>query len=724
MPIRQENRSVAVSTPLGDELVLRRMSGHESMSQLFEYTLELYSDNLDIKSENLLGENATVRVELGNDKTRYFNGFISSFSLLSEEGEHCIYQATLKPWLWFLTRTADCRIFQDKTVPAIMQEVFRDHGFSDFKDILTARYRTWEYIVQYRETDFNFVSRLMEQEGIYYFFTHENGKHELVLADGISSHQTTDGYDEVPYFPPENTRQRKRDHINLLQVKKQVLPGSCALNDFNFKTPKSGLINVSSDEKSHRGASFQVYDYPGEFEENSDGDIYARKRLEELHAQYEIVSGAGDVRGLSTGALFNLIDYPREDQNREYLILSTDYEINSDALQSGAAGNEESFHCSFTAIDSKIQYRAPRITPKPIVQGLQTAFVVGPSGEDIHTDEYGRIKVHFHWDRYGISHDTDSCWIRVAQMWAGKGWGSIHIPRVGQEVIVDFLEGDPDKPVVTGRLYNDNCKPPYELPANKTVSTTKSNSSKGGQGFNEIRFEDKFDSEQIFIHAERNKDTRIKNSDFEWIGNEKHLIVEKDNFEQHKGNKHLIVEKDEFIDNQGDKHLTVQGDQNENVYGTVSRDIDGDLQEKIGNKYGLESGMEIHVKAGMKVIVEAGAQISLKVGGNFIDINPAGVFIKGTMVMINSGGSAGSGSGCSPDAAQAPKEAEIADNDKPGEVAKAPKLKSAKKSPVSLSSVKVGEYTNPQAQSLANAAENGTPFCAKCEAAKQAAANK
>ncbi len=698
MALIQTHRLIAVTTPLGeDELVIRRMSGTERMSRLFEYELELYSKDIDIKYEDLLGGSATVRVELESGETRYFNGHISRFSLVGQEGLHYTYQAILKPWLWFLTRTADCRIFQEMKVPDIIKQVCRDHGLTDFKDELTGSYRTWEYCVQYRETDFNFISRLMEQEGIYYFFIHENGKHELVLADGLSSHKPTADYESVPYFPPENAGRRKRDHIDSWSISKQVQPGAYALNDFDFKAPKKGLISAANDEKKHEAASFEVYDYPGEYSENSDGDTYARARIDELHAQYEIVSGGGDVRGLSTGALFSLTDYPRDDQNREYLLLSANYDISSDALEGGNGADEEIFRCSFSAIDSKQQYRSPRSTPKPIVQGLQTAIVVGASGEEIHTDKYGRIKVHFHWDRYGKADDTDSCWIRVAQMWAGKKWGSMYIPRVGQEVIVDFIEGDPDRPIVTGRVYNGDCMPPYDLPANKTMSTTKTNSSKGGQGFNEIRFEDKKGKEQIFMHAEKDKDTRIKNTEQKWVGNKKHLIIEKDEFEHIKE----------------DKHLTVDGDQNEKVKGTVSRDIAMDLQEKVGKNAALDAGMEVHIKAGMKVVIEASAQISLKVGGNFIDINPGGVFIKGTMVMINSGGSAGSGSGSSPDKAELPK---VAPNAKPGKVAKA-EAKKIEKKPVSLTSTTVGEFSNPQAQALSDAAQEGTPFCEKCAAA-------
>jgi type VI secretion system secreted protein VgrG len=317
--------------------------------------------------------------------------------------------------------------------------------------------------------------------------------------------------------------------------------------------------------------------------------------------------------------------------------------------------------------------------------------VVGPSGDEIHTDEYGRIKVKFHWDRHNKKADENSsCWIRVAQVWAGKNWGAIYTPRIGQEVIVDFLEGDPDQPIITGRVYNAQAKPPYDLPTNKTMSTLKSNSSKGGEGFNEIRFEDKKGEEQIFIHAEKDEDVRIKNDSKEYVGNERHMIVKSDQFEQ--------------VD--GDKHLTVKGDQNEKITGSVSLDAGMDLQQKVGMKHALEAGMDVHIKGGMKVIIEGGMQLSLKAAGSFVDIGPAGVFISGPMVMINSGGSAGSGGGCSPDAAKPPKEAATA---KPGKVSEAPKPPKPPK-PATYSA---------QAKVLKQAGKDGTPFCEECEKAKK-----
>jgi type VI secretion system secreted protein VgrG len=342
---------------------------------------------------------------------------------------------------------------------------------------------------------------------------------------------------------------------------------------------------------------------------------------------------------------------------------------------------------------TKQPFRPRRVTPKPFVQGPQTATVVGPPGDEIHTDKHGRVKVKFRWDRYSPANDKSSCWIRVSQNWAGKRWGAMFLPRIGQEVIVDFLEGDPDQPIITGRVYNGESTPPYELPKEQTKSTIKSFSSKGGGGFNEIRFEDKKGSEQVFVHAERNQDNRVKSDSLEWVGNDRHLIVKRDRLEQ--------------IDR--DTHLIVKGDQNEKISGTVSLQAGSDLQQKVGMKHALEAGMEIHLKAGMKIVLESGVQLTLKVGGNFIDINPAGVAIKGTMVMINSGGAAGSGSGCSP---AAPKVAKEADTAEPGQKVEAPKPE-----PPPTPSTK---KPSTQATVLRQAAVTGTPFCEKCEEARKA----
>ena len=698
----QKNRELAIETPLGeDALLLISMSGTEELGQLFEYNVELASENKQIKAENIVGKNVTIRLDLGAGRTRYFNGHVSCFTQLTTTGGLARYEAIVVPWLWLLSRTADCRIFQEKTVPEIIKKIFRDRGFTDFEDGLTASYRKWEYCVQYRETDFSFVSRLMEQEGIYYFFKHENGKHALVLADSYSAHEPYPEFGELKYHSADKGTTAE-ETISEWVVETHLQPGSYALQDFDFTNTKKDLKARAIVKRKHAHAGFEIYDYPGEYTETGDGEKYARKRIEELQARYEVATADSDSRGVCTGFTFSLTNNPHGDQKREHLITSANYTIQGDEIFTAGEGASKCIYsCNFTAIDSSQPFRSPRTTAKPSISGPQTAIVVGPSGDEIHTDKYGRVKVKFHWDRYSKADENSSCWIRVAQVWAGKSWGAIYIPRIGQEVIVEFLEGDPGRPIITGRVYNAQAKTPYDLPGNKTISTLKSNSSKGGEGFNEIRLEDKKDEEQIFIHAEKDEDVRVKNDAKEWVGRDRHLIVKRDQLEEVGG----------------DKHLTVTGDQNEKIDGTVSLDAGMDLQQKVGMKHALEAGQDVHIKGGMNVVIEAGKQLSLKVGASFIDIGPNGVAISGTpSVMINSGGAAATGSGCSPDVAKLPMEATTAE---PGKVSGRSPSQPPSRPVQTPPKPPKPAMSSTQAMTLQQAAKDGAPFCEECEKAKQ-----
>tara|TARA_R110001599_G_scaffold185680_1_gene379941 strand:+ start:31434 stop:33632 length:2199 start_codon:yes stop_codon:yes gene_type:complete len=586
MAFTQTNRRFSVATPLAAEaLVLRKMTGTEKLSRLYEFDLELHSDDIDIRHEDLLGENITVSIELPEAGLRYINGFVSRISMDGYEGRHVVYRATLSPWFWFLTRTSDCRIFQEMTVPDIIKQVFNDHGFSDYEDRLTGTYKTWEYCVQYRETDFNFLSRLMEQEGIYYFFTHEDGKHNLVLADAPSAHEPVNGYESVPYFVPDERARRERDHLNSWKASKQIQPGSYSLTDYDFKAPKKNLTSVSEVVRDHPSSEFEMFDYSGEYRESSEGDQYVKARIQELQAQYEMLQGEGDAAGLATGAVFDLTDFPRDDQNRKYLIISATYDISSSGLE-GGTDVREYFHVSIQAMDAEQEYRAVRSTPKPTVHGVQTAVVVGPSGEEIHTDEYGRVKVQFHWDRYGETNENSSCWIRVAHIWAGKNWGGIYTPRIGQEVIVDFLEGDPDQPIIVGRVYNKDNMPPYDLPANKTQSGIKSRSSKGGDSstFNEIRFEDKKGGEELYVHAEKNYNTHVENDYRNHVQNNYSLQVDNDASQTVTNNKTVDVGVNHTETIGGNISLSIGGNSDEAIAGNNAVAIAGShTQEVSGN---------------------------------------------------------------------------------------------------------------------------------------------
>jgi len=742
----QKNRKTAVNTPLGEDVLLfKSMHVSEHIGSLFTISLDLLSTDGNIDFEKIIGKNVSVRDEIMGG-TRYYNGYVSTFSQTGFDGEFFHYSAVLRPWLWFLTRTSDCRIFQNKSVPEIIMEIFKEAGFTDVKDNLSIQYRKWEYCVQYRETDFNFVSRLMEQEGIYYYFKHEDGKHDLWLMEMNDAHLAPgDKYDTVPYYPPTNDATRERDHIYDWTITREVQPGAYALNEFDFKKPKSDLKNTTK-AIFKRSTDFEIYDYPGEYVESKDGMEYTKVRMQELDTMYQVIDGQGSARGLRAGYAFTLEKYPRLDQNKEYLILYTSIHIVGNDYSSQGGGGAE-FSCDFKVLDKKTQYRHPRVTPKPIVQGPQTAIVVGPSGEEIHTDEHGRVKVMFHWDRYSKADESSSCWIRVSQVWAGKSWGAMYIPRIGQEVIVDFLEGDPDQPIITGRVYNGEAKPPYTLPDEKTKSTIKSNSSKGGGGFNEFRFEDKKGEEQIFMHGQKNMDVRILNDTKKDIGHDYHFTIHNDQFEHVDRNKEQWVEGDYKGVTVGETHetfksdrkvlvetndnITIDADQKMYIQGDSNLKVDGNINHESGKSFSLKAAMEIieqagtdvTLKGGVNVVVEAGLKLTLKVGGSFVVIGPAGVDISGPMVNINSGGSAGSGgSPTSPASADEPDEIKdppkVADNAKAGKISTA-KRTPAKHSKVKKGSVKVGKYTNPQAQSLSNAAKTGAPFCEKCEAAKK-----
>ncbi len=635
MELTQQNREATIATPLGDDvLLLRSMSGSEQLGRPFEYTVNLLSTDELIAPKDIVGQNVTVLLKLVSGEERYFNGFVSRFVQTSIDEGLAKYTATMVPWLWFLTRTSDCRIFQEMTVPDIIKEVFKGHGYTDYEEKITAaNYRKWDFCVQYRETDFNFVSRLMEQEGIYYYFTHENGKHNLILADSPGGHEPSAGYEEIKYQPPDDALNNDED-ISHWTVETQIQPGSYALNDFSFENTTSDLNTRSIITREHALAEFEIFDYPGEYTKRGDGDHYSKTRIEELQSQYEVAHATSDARGVSTGCKFKLTEYKRPDQNKEYLITSASYHVDPGDFDNDDGAGESIFTCNFSAIDATQQFRTSRTTAKPTIAGPQTAMIVGPSGDEIYTDEYGRVKVTFHWDRHSKADENSSCWIRVAQLWAGKKWGAMYIPRVGQEVIVEFLEGDPDRPIVTGRVYNAQAMPPYDLPGEKTKSTIKSNSSKGGKGFNEIRFEDKKDSEQIFIHAQNNMDVRVLNDRFETIMNDCHLVVENEKFEQVKSHRNEFVEENHLEEIGKDRNLTVKGEEDKEVQKDLTLTVKGDVKETFKKNHTEKTTTKYSLSA-KEVAIEGKTKIELKVGSSSITIKPAKIEIKSAEISIS-----------------------------------------------------------------------------------------
>jgi type VI secretion system secreted protein VgrG len=647
----QENRFIAIDTPLGpDVLLLAGFSGTEGLSSLFGFELDLLSENHSIVFSDIIGKNVTVSVTLADGDKRFFNGIVSRFSQGRGGGEaggdphFSYYSATMVPWLWLLTRTADSRIFQKLSVPDIVEQIFGEKGFSDYKMLLNDSYEKRDYCVQYRETDFNFISRLLEDEGIFYFFEHEQGKHTLVLADAPDKHRPCPKQASARYQISAGGW-LEDDVITGLEWMQEIQVGKYTLSDFNFEIPSTSLKVEAPSQQSLGPGEREIYDYPGEYTKRAGGDRLANIRMQEEEAKITTVTGSSVCRAFTSGYRFDLLEYFRDDMNNKpYVLASVNHEVTEPVGVSGQRSGP-SYANSFTCIPFDVPYRPPRLTPKPVVEGAQTAIVVGPAGEEIYTDEYGRVKVQFHWDREGKKDENSSCWTRVSQVWAGAGWGAMYIPRIGHEVIVDFLEGDPDRPIITGRVYHGMNTPPYSLPGEKTKSTIKSDSSLGGGGFNEFRFEDKKGEEEIYLHGQKDWKVRVENDLYEWIGNDSQLIVEKEKMELVKGKKHIKVNEDH----------------NEKIDGTVSLEAGKEMHIKIGENHALEAGNEIHLKAGMNIVIEAGTSATIKAGGSFVYIGPEGVAIKGPLVQINSGGSAGSGAGSSPQTPKEPDEKKFED---------------------------------------------------------------
>ena len=758
MPYTQEHRLIRIATPLGgDELLIKGFRGHEEISRLFQFELSLLSHNHSIDFKKVIGGNVTVSILLENGEERFFNGIVASFSQNSGnvqvEGSGAVfsqYTATIVPWLWLLTKTADLRIFQNKSSIDIIEQIFTEKGLSDYTKKLNGTYHPRTYCVQYRETDFSFISRLMEEEGISYYFSHENGKHTLVLADANTAYSPCLHHATVRYQISSGRGVfLNEDMIKTLELRNEIRVGKYSLNDYNFETPATNLLVGMESNQNLGSGELEVYDYPGLYAKRAEGDGFVKVRIQAEEVRIASIYGSSDVRGFASGSSFTLEDYYRDEMNnKKYLLTAVDHAAEQQGFGSGGGG-ENRYTNAFTCIPLDTPFRPHRLTPKPVVEGVQTAIVVGPAGEEIYTDEHGRVKVQFHWDRESKANENSSCWMRVGQLWAGNGWGAVYIPRIGQEVIIDFLEGDPDRPIVIGSVYHGTNRPPYALPNEKTKSTIKSNSSKGGEGFNEIRFEDKKGSEQIFVHGEKDLDIRIKDTHKEYIGNEQHLTVEKDQLIEMKGSVHRVVAKDiiEKIDGEfhayigADRVVRIDGGDQLHCHRDYKLEVEGstnikthmshnqesqsnyslksgaNIYLKAGDNIGVESGMAIHIKGGMTVVIEAGMQLSLKAAGSFIDIGPAGVSISGPLVNINSGGAAASGDGCSPTAPALPGlldypiKPKLPVEAKPGKVDKAPEGRSVKEKKIKLGSSKVEKYKNAQAQALADAAQDGTPFC-------------
>jgi len=655
-PIRT-SREADLTFRIGDMSaeVLRVFSftGDEGISELFRFEARLCSDEPDIQPDDLIGEPCRLEIA-GYSGVRYVHGIVLSFERSAEGAGQTYYTVEIGPVFWLLTKRRRSRVFIEArcaqmTIPGIIDKVFKDAGIASdmYRFALESDYDTREFVVQYRETDMDFVSRLMEQEGIFYFFEQTADCQKMIIADSPVAHLPLPETADFAYRDPNGmVAEEDQEYFYSVRSRSRIQSGSVVLDDHDFLQPRTDLrtkINVD------QYTALEVIDYPGDYRDKAVGQRYARVRLEEQQCERVRAEMTGNVRALLPGFKFTLLEHPCESLNREYLVTHLSHKASQPQAAQSQAGDEASpYVIQASMIPSGHSYRAPCKTPRAFVQGAQTAVVTGPSGEEIYTDKYGRVKVQFRWDQEGKYDPDSSCWIRVSQGAAGGQYGMMFLPRVGQEVIVEFLEGNPDHPIITGRVYNSDLMPPYALPAEKTKSVIKTHSSKGGGGTNEIRFEDLKDKEQLLVYAQKDFHVRVKNDRVEDVEKNRHLTV--------KENKYELVKQEKHVEVKLDQNLTVGGKHSQLVKGDVAEDFKGNHTEKIGGN--------LYVKAGTNVVIESGAAITLKVGGNFVKIDPMGVTIQGTLVKINSpGGVAGTGSPGTLKSPEAPAEADIA---KPG----------------------------------------------------------
>jgi type VI secretion system secreted protein VgrG len=667
MAYTQDKRPLRVKTPLGkDVLLLERFSGEEGVSTPFHFVLETLSENGAIEPDDLLRRPLTVEIEIPGGGKRFVHGIANRLSQLGRRAGLTAYRIEVVPWLWFLSLTNDCRIFQNLSVEDIVTKVFKDLGHSDFKFKLMGASPKRIYCVQYRESALAFVSRLLEEEGIFYFFEHTDSSHMLVLTDHPSQVPACPDASKIRMTATQSWQMAEEPVVTSLEVDHSAVTEKIELTDYDFEKPTASLrASVSGKQKD------EVYDYPGGYIVKADGDRYARVRLEQKESERELARGESNVPAFTCGHKFELTEHAIRGLNKSYHLLRVRH---SAAISNYTTdGGEYDYANSFEAIPSTVPYRPPPATPRAVISGTQTAVVVGPGGEEIYVDKFARVKVQFHWDRLGKKDQNSSCWVRVSSTWAGKNWGFIQIPRIGQEVIVDFLEGDPDQPIITGRVYNADQMPPYDLPANMTQSGTLTRSTKGGSPAtaNQIRFEDKKGSEQLFIHAEKNQDIEVENDETHSVGHDRTKTIDHDETSHIKHDRTETVDNDETITISGnrsesvakDETITISGNRAESVAKNESISISGTRSETVAKDEAVsisgkrdvsvskddslavegarkvQIGKDYTLEVGKKLIINVADEISIKTGDAVIVMKKNGdITIKGKNITLQGSG--------------------------------------------------------------------------------------
>jgi len=574
--LSQDNRIGELTTPLGkDKLVVVRMDGTEGINELFEFRIDAISEEENINFDAAIGKNCTLKLNSIAGGERFFDGILVQTQSHDTDDGAFAYTLTLRPWLWMLSKRTNLLIFHEKTAPDIISEVFGKHGFAKFENLLTKSYPTLEYTVQYRESDLNFVLRLMELHGISYYFKFSDGEHKLVLSDSISAYEPLPGSTR-PYYPLREQNRREEEHIHHWVPERKFTTGKTTLNDYDFKNPNSNLIAEKNGDASYSNSDLEAYDYPGKYIEQSDGTKYAEALIDMVRSEDNQFLASGDCMELASGQLITLEKHPEGAFNKEYLALQCSHSFTAESYISGVGDQStETYKGTYSLLSSDTPIAPIPKSPKPLVQGPQTAKVVGKG--EIDVDEHGRILVQFHWDR----EDDKSMRCRLSQIWAGNKWGGIFIPRVDMEVIVEFLEGDPDKPIVIGAVYNGNNKPPFDLPADKNINGFKSNSTEGGGGYNELVFDDTKGDELFRVHAQHDMESKVLNDE--------------------------------------------------------RREVDNDRSTTIGNDDTLDVGRDLYIEAGRKITLKVGAS-SIVIDSNSIEIKSPNVEIIAGMNYKSSAG--------------------------------------------------------------------------------------
>lgn len=604
---------LTITTGASDTLLLQAVRGDEGLSRPFHFTLEMISEHPDVDFSQIVGQGATVTITSDQGNIRYIHGIMTRFVHAGGSPQFTSYLGELRPWFWLMGLASDHKIFQNQSTLDIVKAVFNGLGFSAFQDSTTGTYAAREFCVQYGETSFDFVSRLLAEEGIHYFFQHANGSHTLVLADDADAHTAITGPTAIRYKAVTGSSTDLDDVVTSCAFEQQVVPNGYALDDYEFTTPATDL---SSSATGTASGSLALYDYPGGYNAKDRGSTLATLRIEAHETDATLLSGTSNVRTFTPGYTFSLTDHERSAANISYLIRSVSHTA---TLDSGYTN-------TFEAIPATVPFVPRLITRKPRIHGTQTALVVGKAGEEIWTDLYGRVTLQFHWDRVGTSDENSSCWVRVAQTWAGKSWGSLFTPRIGQEAIVSFLDGDPDRPIVIGTVYNGTQALPYTLPGDQTKSTIKSNSSKGGGGFNELRFEDKAGSEEIFVSAQKDVNVTVTNNRTVTVNNNDTLTVAQaravtvsqgdDSYTISQGKRTLAVTAGNEMHTVGGKReVDVTGDEKHTIGGNFDHEITGNYTLKITGNLTI-TAQTISISANTTLDNAAGTALTNKAGSD------------------------------------------------------------------------------------------------------------